>query len=126
MAESGAGKTKMIKGFNPISKPIRAGRTIAISGYFAPIHSGHINYIKAAKKLGDKLIVIVNNDYQLRKYKKRNYPIEDRISVIRELRDVDMVVESVDSDSRLVFVKRLVLILYLGLVEKKHNHQLIY
>ena len=35
---------------------------VAASGYFDPVHLGHIEYLKMAKKLGDKLIVIVNND----------------------------------------------------------------
>ena len=37
---------------------------VAVSGYFDPIHIGHLEYLKMAKYLGDYLIVIVNNDYQ--------------------------------------------------------------
>lgn len=73
-------------------------KVVAVSGYFAPLHRGHINYFKEAKKLGDYLIVIVNNDYQLAYAKKRHYPIEDRIAVIQELKCVDDVVISVDRD----------------------------
>jgi len=71
---------------------------VAASGYFSPIHRGHIEYLKKAKELGDYLVVIVNNDKQLERNKKRFYPIEDRISVIKELRCVDEVVESIDTD----------------------------
>ena len=39
-------------------------KKVAISGYFDPIHVGHIEYINNAKKLGDWLIVIVNNNKQ--------------------------------------------------------------
>jgi cytidyltransferase-like protein len=39
-------------------------KTVVVSGYFNPLHKGHIDYISAAKKLGDYLIVIVNNDRQ--------------------------------------------------------------
>ena len=39
-------------------------KKIAISGYFDPIHVGHIEYINNAKKLGDWLVVIVNNNNQ--------------------------------------------------------------
>ena len=39
-------------------------KVVAISGYFDPIHVGHLEYINMAKKLGDKLVVIVNNNYQ--------------------------------------------------------------
>ena len=39
-------------------------KKVAISGYFDPIHVGHIEYIKTAKTLGDWLVVIVNNNDQ--------------------------------------------------------------
>ena len=39
--------------------------SVAVSGYFDPIHVGHIEYLELAKKLGNKLIVIVNNNHQL-------------------------------------------------------------
>ena len=39
-------------------------KIIAVSGYFDPIHIGHLEYLNEAKKLGDELHVIVNNDYQ--------------------------------------------------------------
>ena len=41
-------------------------RVVVISGYFNPIHTGHLDYIKAASKLGDRLVVIVNNDEQVK------------------------------------------------------------
>ena len=41
-------------------------RVVVISGYFNPLHSGHLDYIKEASSLGDKLIVIVNSDESLR------------------------------------------------------------
>ena len=39
-------------------------KVIIVSGYFNPLHKGHIEYFKLAKKNGDKLFVIVNNDHQ--------------------------------------------------------------
>ena len=39
--------------------------TVVVSGYFNPLHKGHIDLFKEAKKLGDKLIVIINNDKQV-------------------------------------------------------------
>ena len=39
---------------------------VAVSGYFDPLHRGHVEYLKLAKQLGDKLIVILNNDNQVR------------------------------------------------------------
>ena len=37
-------------------------KTVVVSGYFDPVHVGHLEYLKLAKDLGDKLIVIVNNN----------------------------------------------------------------
>lgn len=78
---------------------------VIISGYFDPITVGHIEYIKLAKKLSDdgKLIVIVNNDNQATLKKGRPFMIcKDRISILKELRDVDFVFESVDKDRTVI------------------------
>ncbi len=37
-------------------------KIVCVSGYFNPIHAGHIEYFEKSRKLGDKLVVIVNND----------------------------------------------------------------
>ena len=39
-------------------------KAIIVSGYFNPIHKGHIEYLQNAKANGDKLFVIVNSDFQ--------------------------------------------------------------
>ena len=51
--------------------------SVAVSGYFDPIHVGHLEYLEFAKKLGNKLIVIVNNNHQctLKKGKPFNLKI---------------------------------------------------
>lgn len=67
--------------------------TVAVSGGFDPIHPGHIRMFNEAKKLGDKLTVILNNDNWLKK--KKGYvfmPQNERIEVISALRPVDKVV----------------------------------
>ena len=57
-----------------------------ISGGFDPIHSGHIAYLKDAKKLGDKLIVGVNSDQWLTQKKGSPFlPIEERIEIVSNL-----------------------------------------
>ena len=43
---------------------IYMNQIVCVSGYFVPIHIGHLEYFKKSKKLGDKLMVIVNNDEQ--------------------------------------------------------------
>lgn len=74
--------------------------TIAcVSGYFDPVHIGHIEYFKLSKKIADKLVVIVNNDEQsLLKKGKYFMPIDERIKIIQELKCVDYVVKSIDTD----------------------------
>jgi len=70
-----------------------------VSGYFDPIHVGHLEYFKSAKKIADKLIVIVNNDEQaVMKKGKPFMPVDERIKIIEELKCVDRVVKSVDKD----------------------------
>lgn len=72
---------------------------VVASGYFDPIHAGHIEYLQKAKNLGHKLIVIVNNDKQARLKKGSHLmTVVERIKLIRELRCVDLVIESADED----------------------------
>ena len=75
-------------------------RTIVVaSGYFNPLHFGHVEYLERSKQLGDILIVIVNNDTQtMLKKGKVLIPCKDRIKILRALSCVDVVVESVDED----------------------------
>ncbi|MDC3077129.1 adenylyltransferase/cytidyltransferase family protein [Flavobacteriales bacterium] len=74
-------------------------KTVAISGYFDPIHVGHLEYIKEARKLGDKLIVIVNNNHQCVLKKGKPFMDEnDRVLITSSLKDVDDVFLSIDKD----------------------------
>ena len=78
-------------------------RIIVISGYFNPLHVGHLDYMEQAKKLGDKLIVIVNNDHQVKI--KRSTPFmneSDRMRIVKSVRCVDNVVLSLDRDATVV------------------------
>jgi len=73
--------------------------TIAVSGYFDPLHVGHIELFKLARELGDKLVVIVNNDKQTELKKGKVFMlVEERKKILEELRVVDEVVISVDED----------------------------
>lgn len=74
-------------------------RTICTSGYFNPLHRGHIDLFREAKKLGDRLVVIVNNDEQVKF--KGSVPFmdeEERIIMVDAVRYVDEVILSVDTD----------------------------
>ena len=74
-------------------------RTVAISGYFDPIHVGHLEYIIKAKKLGDKLIVIVNNNHQCVLKKGKPFMDEnDRVTIVSSIKYVDEVFLSIDKD----------------------------
>jgi|TARA_B100001094_G_C17894520_1_gene653326 cytidyltransferase-like protein len=74
-------------------------KTVAISGYFDPIHVGHLEYIKEAKKLGDKLIVIVNNNHQCVLKKGKPFMDEkDRVIITSCIKYVDEVFLSIDED----------------------------
>src|SRR4030043_2438614 len=76
-------------------KPI----TVAVSGAFDPIHVGHIAYIREAAKLGDRLVVILNNDnFLLRKKGFVFRPFEDRKEILESVKGVDEVIASVDED----------------------------
>ena len=74
-------------------------KVVAISGYFDPIHVGHLEYINMAKKLGDKLVVIVNNNYQCELKKGKPFMDEkDRVTIVSNLKNVDEVFLSIDKD----------------------------
>jgi len=72
-------------------------KLIIVSGGFDPIHSGHIEYFKAAKKHGDKLIVALNSDAWLENKKGKFFmPFDERKSVIESISYVDEVIDFED------------------------------
>ena len=74
-------------------------KVVAVSGYFDPIHVGHLEFLKMAKSLGDKLVVIINSDYQASLKKGKSFmPEQDRLEIIQALRCVDEVFLSIDKD----------------------------
>ena len=79
-------------------------KTLVIaSGYFNPVHKGHIEYLTKSKELGDKLFVIVNNDIQREMKGSKEFMNEDeRKVVIETLKPVDWAVIAIDKDNRQV------------------------
>lgn len=75
---------------------MRTFKTVCVSGYFDPLHRGHVEYIRNAKMLGDKLVVILNSDVQRSAVPRT--PLEDRKFILENLRDVDEVHVSVDTN----------------------------
>ena len=75
--------------------PNKKKTVVAVSGGFDPIHIGHIRFIQEAKKLGDELVVILNNDHWLKK--KKGYVFmkqAERKEIIEAFRSVHRVVLS--------------------------------
>ena len=72
---------------------------IIVSGYFNPLHKGHIEYFLNAKKIADKLIVVVNNDKQRGIKGSKEFMLQDeRIFIVKNLKMVDFVYLSIDQD----------------------------
>lgn len=110
--------------FEQISKPVPVSTPVLpaptkhespigiVSGYFDPIHKGHIEYLRLAKEyLGPngKLYVIVNNSSQAQLKKgKVVIPDDDRLAVIRAIKYVDKAFLSVDSDRTVVKTVRFI------------------
>ena len=74
-------------------------RVVLVTGGFDPLHSGHIEYFKAARELGDHLVVGLNSDAWLTRKKGRPFmPFEERAAIIKELSWVDEVIGFNDDD----------------------------
>ena len=74
-------------------------KAIIVSGYFNPLHKGHIELFEISKQLCDMLIVIVNSDLQ--RYLKGNKEFqleEERLEIIKSIRYVDWATISIDTD----------------------------
>jgi cytidyltransferase-like protein len=68
-------------------------KVVLVSGGFDPVHVGHVRMFNEAKKLGDKLVVVINNDNWLHKKKGKIFmPQDERKEVIENFKAVDEVV----------------------------------
>ena len=75
-------------------------KAVIVSGYFNPLHKGHLDLFENAKEQGDLLIVIVNNDIQRELKGSKFFQDQDeRIRIVRALHMVDMAWISIDKDS---------------------------
>jgi len=74
-------------------------KAIIVSGYFNPIHKGHLELFEIAKGLGDMLIVIVNSDLQRFLKGSKEFQKEDeRLLIVKSIRYVDWAMISIDKD----------------------------
>ena len=74
-------------------------KAIIVSGYFNPIHKGHLEYFNNAKALADKLFVIVNNDHQRELKGSKEFQDEkERMIIVSNIKAVDKAILSIDTD----------------------------
>eukprot|EP00927_Polykrikos_kofoidii_P051185 TRINITY_DN4498_c0_g1_i1.p1 TRINITY_DN4498_c0_g1~~TRINITY_DN4498_c0_g1_i1.p1 ORF type:complete len:553 (+),score=82.86 TRINITY_DN4498_c0_g1_i1:77-1735(+) len=78
---------------------------VVASGYFNPLHYGHVSFLEKARDVGSTLVVIVNNDVQAARklgsepgFQRHGMPVRDRVRLVRSLACVDAAVESIDND----------------------------
>lgn len=89
-----------MKKIQKISNGAKKKVTVTVSGYFNPLHVGHLEMMEKARKLGDRLVVIVNNDHQVKL--KGRVPFlnqADRMKIVSAIKWVDKVFLSVDRDA---------------------------
>tara|TARA_A100001015_G_scaffold229430_1_gene259417 strand:+ start:2710 stop:3153 length:444 start_codon:yes stop_codon:yes gene_type:complete len=78
-------------------------KAIIVSGYFNPLHKGHLELFAHAKAMGDKLFVIVNNDFQRHLKGSKEFMLEDeRVFIVNRIKDVDEVILSIDQDRTVI------------------------
>jgi cytidyltransferase-like protein len=78
-------------------------KAVIVSGYFNPIHKGHIEYFDNARRIGDELFVIVNNDFQRALKGSKEFQDEkERVFIVENLRLVDKCFLSIDKDRTVV------------------------
>lgn len=83
-------------------------KMIIVSGYFNPIHKGHLEYFNNAKQHGDKLFVIVNNDLQRHLKGSKEFQKEDeRLFIVQNIKAVDGAIIAIDTDRTVVATLRL-------------------
>ena len=88
-------------------------RVVLVTGGFDPLHSGHIEYFRSARRLGDMLVVGVNSDSWLRRKKGHEFmPSHERVQIIENLRMVDHCILFNDTNDHAIEAIRNVKIMY--------------
>ena len=86
---------------------------VLVTGGFDPLHSGHLAYLKAARKLGDKLIVGVNSDSWLDRKKGKNFlPLSERYEIVSSIKYVDNCILFNDNDDTAIEAIKNVIMLF--------------
>ena len=83
-------------------------KAIIVSGYFNPIHKGHLEYFNNAKEAGDLLFVIVNNDLQRHLKGSKEFQKEkERLFIVQNIKAVDKAVLAIDIDRTVIATLRM-------------------
>lgn len=83
-------------------------KVVIVSGYFNPIHKGHLEYFNNAKEAGDLLFVIVNNDLQRHlKGSKEFQKEQERLFIVKNIKSVDKAVLAIDTDRTVIATLRM-------------------
>jgi len=78
-------------------------KAVIVSGYFNPLHKGHIEYFQNAKAKADYLFVIINNDAQRKLKGSKEFQLEDeRLFIVENLKVVDQCFLSIDQDRTVI------------------------
>ena len=78
-------------------------KVIIVSGYFNPIHKGHLEYFEKSNEHGNQLWVIVNNDIQRELKGSKEFQKEDeRLTIVRAIKTVDFATLSIDKDRTVI------------------------
>ncbi len=84
-------------------------KAIIVSGYFNPIHKGHLEYFNNAKALADQLFVIVNNDHQRGLKGSREFQDEkERMIIVSNIKAVDKAILSIDTDRTVCYTIKMI------------------
>ena len=83
-------------------------KVVIVSGYFNPIHKGHLEYFNNAKEAGDLLFVIVNNDLQRHLKGSKEFQKEkERLFIVQNIKAVDKAVLAIDIDRTVIATLRM-------------------
>jgi cytidyltransferase-like protein len=78
---------------------MKKNKIIVVSGYFNPLHKGHLELFNKSKEFGDYLVVIVNSDLQRELKGSKEFQNEDeRLEIISNLKPVNQAIISIDKD----------------------------
>jgi len=86
-------------------------KVVCVAGKFDPLHRGHIDHLKKASTLGDKLVVITHPDDVIARVSRKGYcllPLADRVAVLDAIKYVNQVVVSIDGDGGCAETLRLI------------------